>query len=73
MFLMMMIKRMCKFNEMTCTACDGTIQRKLNQINGIKAVGTCTSFLYGVVVVFILVYGFSKDNMELVHQCGHEL
>ncbi|MBC3889631.1 cadmium-translocating P-type ATPase [Acetobacterium paludosum] len=47
--------------------------KRIPNMDSLVAVGTSASFLYGVVVLFILAYGFSYDDMELVHQYAHEL
>lgn len=47
--------------------------KRIPNMDSLVAVGTSASFLYGVVVLFILAYGFSYDNMELIHHYTHEL
>jgi ATPase, P-type (transporting), HAD superfamily, subfamily IC/heavy metal translocating P-type ATPase len=42
-------------------------------MDSLVAVGTSAAFIYGVIVLFILAYGFSYDNMELIHHYSHEL
>nr|WP_320026507.1 heavy metal translocating P-type ATPase [uncultured Acetobacterium sp.] len=47
--------------------------KRIPNMDSLVAVGTSASFLYGVVVLFILAYGFSYDQMELIHHYAHEL
>ncbi|MBI4857178.1 MAG: heavy metal translocating P-type ATPase [Acetobacterium woodii] len=47
--------------------------KRIPNMDSLVAVGTSASFLYGVVVLFVLAYGFSYDHMELIHHYAHEL
>lgn len=47
--------------------------KRIPNMDSLVAVGTSASFIYGVVVLFILAYGFSYDNMQLIHHYSHEL
>jgi Cu+-exporting ATPase len=47
--------------------------KRIPNMDSLVAVGTSASFLYGVVVLFILAYGFSYDSMQLIHHYSHEL
>lgn len=49
------------------------LAKRIPNMDSLVAVGTSASFLYGVVVLYILAYGFSYDNMELIHHYSHEL
>ena len=49
------------------------LAKRIPNMDSLVAVGTSASFLYGVVVLFILAYGFSYDDMTLVHHYAHEL
>ncbi|MDO9493059.1 heavy metal translocating P-type ATPase [Acetobacterium sp.] len=47
--------------------------KRIPNMDSLVAVGTSAAFMYGVVVLFILAYGFSYDNMQLIHHYSHEL
>ena len=47
--------------------------KRIPNMDSLVAVGTSASFIYGIVVLFILAYGFSYDNMQLIHHYSHEL
>jgi Cu+-exporting ATPase len=47
--------------------------KRIPNMDSLVAVGTSASFVYGVVVLFILAHGFSYNNMELIHHYSHEL
>lgn len=47
--------------------------KRIPNMDSLVAVGTSASFIYGVVVLFILAYGFSHDQMMLIHHYAHEL
>ncbi len=49
------------------------LAKRIPNMDSLVAVGTSASFIYGVVVLFILAYGFSYDNMQLIHHYSHEL
>ncbi|WP_373484515.1 heavy metal translocating P-type ATPase [Acetobacterium sp.] len=49
------------------------LMKRIPNMDSLVAVGTSASFIYGVVVLFILAYGFSYNNMELIHHYSHEL
>lgn len=49
------------------------LAKHIPNMDSLVAVGTSASFIYGVVVLFILAYGFSYDNMQLIHHYSHEL
>ncbi|OFV72131.1 heavy metal translocating P-type ATPase [Acetobacterium wieringae] len=49
------------------------LAKRIPNMDSLVAVGTSASFIYGVVVLFILAYGFSYDNMALIHHYSHEL
>ncbi|AFA49171.1 heavy metal translocating P-type ATPase [Acetobacterium woodii] len=47
--------------------------KRIPNMDSLVAVGTTASFSYGVIVLFILAYGFSYQNLELIHHYAHEL
>lgn len=47
--------------------------KRIPNMDSLVAVGTTASFSYGVIVLFILAYGFSYNNLELIHHYAHEL
>lgn len=47
--------------------------KRIPNMDSLVAVGTSASFIYGIVVLFILAYGFSYGNMQLIHHYSHEL
>jgi Cu+-exporting ATPase len=49
------------------------LAKRIPNMDSLVAVGTSASFMYGVVVLFILAYAFSYDNMQLIHHYSHEL
>ena len=49
------------------------LAKRIPNMDSLVAVGTSAAFIYGVIVLFILAYGFSYDNMELIHHYSHEL
>ncbi|KNZ41037.1 heavy metal translocating P-type ATPase [Acetobacterium bakii] len=49
------------------------LAKRIPNMDSLVAVGTSASLIYGVVVLFILAYGFSYDNMDLIHHYSHEL
>ena len=49
------------------------LAKRIPNMDSLVAVGTSAAFIYGVVVLFILAYGFSYHNMELIHHYSHEL
>lgn len=49
------------------------LAKRIPNMDSLVAVGTSASFVYGLVVLFVLAYGFSYDNMDLIHHYSHEL
>jgi Cu+-exporting ATPase len=47
--------------------------KRIPNMDSLVAVGTSASFFYGVVVLYILAYAFSYDQMALIHHYAHEL
>ncbi len=47
--------------------------KRIPNMDSLVAVGTTASFFYGVIVLFILAYGFSYNDSELIHHYAHEL
>lgn len=50
-----------------------TLYKMSPNMDSLIAVGTSATFLYGVVVIYQLAYGFSYGDMERIHQYGHDL
>lgn len=49
------------------------LAKRIPNMDSLVAVGTSASFIYGVIVLFILAYGFSYTDMDLIHHYAHEL
>ncbi|NLY81714.1 MAG: heavy metal translocating P-type ATPase [Clostridiales bacterium] len=47
--------------------------KRIPNMDSLVAVGTTAAFVYGVFVMFMLAYGFSYQNFELIHQYSHQL
>lgn len=49
------------------------LARRIPNMDSLVAIGTSAAFVYGVVVLFILAYGFSYNDMDLIHHYAHAL
>jgi Cu+-exporting ATPase len=49
------------------------LSKRIPNMDSLVAVGTSASFLYGVFVLFVLAYGFSYQNLLLIHKYAHSL
>ncbi len=49
------------------------LYKRIPNMDSLVAVGTTAAFIYGVFVMFMLAYGFSYQNVDLIHQYGHQL
>lgn len=47
--------------------------KRIPNMDSLVAVGTSAAFIYGIVVLYFLAYGFSYHDMELIHHYAHEL
>ncbi|MBU4541678.1 MAG: cadmium-translocating P-type ATPase [Firmicutes bacterium] len=49
------------------------LAKRIPNMDSLVAIGTSAAFVYGLVVLFILAYGFSYNDMDLIHHYAHEL
>lgn len=49
------------------------LYKRIPNMDSLVAVGTTAAFVYGVFVMFMLAYGFSYQNFDLIHQYAHQL
>ncbi|MGL4607417.1 MAG: heavy metal translocating P-type ATPase [Eubacteriaceae bacterium] len=47
--------------------------KRIPNMDSLVAIGTSASFIYGVFVLYYLAYGFSYNDMTIVHHYAHEL
>lgn len=50
-----------------------TLAKRSPNMDSLIAVGTSAAFIYGIFVIYQLVYGFSYNDMMLVHKYSHDL
>lgn len=50
-----------------------TLIKRAPNMDSLIAVGTSAAFIYGVFVIYRLSYGFAYNDMDVVHQYGHDL
>lgn len=47
--------------------------KRIPNMDSLVAVGTTAAFVYGIFVMFMLAYGFSYQNFDIIHQYSHQL
>ncbi len=50
-----------------------TLSKRAPNMDSLIAIGTSVAFIYGIIVIYILMYGFSTQNMPLIHKYSHKL
>lgn len=50
-----------------------TLIKRAPNMDSLIAVGTSAAFIYGIFVIYQLAYGFSYNDMMLVHKYSHDL
>ncbi len=50
-----------------------TLIKRAPNMDSLIAVGTGASFIYGIFVIYKLIYGFAYNDMTIIHKYGHDL